>query len=138
MSFAPGTGSEAYLIVQRGGEIGARVNLDKRQITIGRNADNEIVLADTMVSRYHAVIQNDPTTGQLSIVDLGSTNGVVVNDNPIDPGIPQPLQARDSIAIGRSVFKLHIRPAGYVPVRPPDRANDPNSTQYLELPHLYS
>lgn len=134
----PEGGNEIFLIVQRGGEIGARIPLDKRQITIGRNTDNEIVLADSMVSRYHAVIQVDLNSGQLSVVDLGSTNGVIVNDTPVDPGIPHPLQPRDSLAIGRSVFKLHVRPAGYVVIRPPDRANDPNNTQILVMPSLFS
>ena len=130
--------TKAFLIVQRGEEIGEQIILDKQRTTIGRNADNVIVLTDPRVSRYHAVIQLDPTNGQLSIIDLGSTNGVMVNDRQISRGLPYPLQPRNSIIIGQSVFKLQVRPEGYQPVRPTDRANDPNITQYLEMKRLFS
>ncbi|MEI6042831.1 MAG: FHA domain-containing protein [Chloroflexota bacterium] len=138
MNIYAGIQTKAFLIVQRGEEIGEQIILDKQRTTIGRNTDNVIVLTDPRVSRYHAVIQLDPTNGQLSIIDLGSTNGVMVNDRQISRGLPYPLQPRNSIIIGQSVFKLQVRPEGYQPVRPPDRANDPNITQYLEMKRLFS
>lgn len=130
--------NRAFLIIQRGSEIGRRVEINKKQITFGRNADNDIVIANPMISRYHAVIQQDLNTGQLSIIDLGSTNGVIVNDNQIDPGLPHPLQQRDSILIGTNVFNLQVRPEGQKPPRPIPREEDPEITQTFILPRLFS
>lgn len=130
--------NRAFLIIQRGSEIGRRVEINKKQITFGRNADNDVVIANPMISRYHAVIQQDLNTGQLSIIDLGSTNGVIVNDNQIDPGLPHILQQRDSILIGTNVFNLQVRPEGQKPPRPKPREEDPEITQTFELPRLFS
>ncbi len=127
-----------FLIVQRGTDIGSRINLEQRQTTLGRNPDNEIVVAEALVSRYHAVIQCDYATGQVSVIDLGSTNGVLVNDKAIDPGMPHPLSRRDSISIGRSVFNLQIRPENYQPSPPPSREDDTDITLYLEPKKLFS
>ncbi len=138
MSYSYNVRNKAFLVVQRGGEIGSRIELDKRQITIGRNADNVIPLADPLVSRYHAVIQYDVNSGQITVIDLGSTNGVMVNDKPIDPGIPHLLQQRDSISVGRSVFNLQIRSEGYRTTRPPDRTSDPDITGSLESKQLFT
>jgi Zn-dependent protease with chaperone function len=50
--------------------------------TIGRNATNDIVLSDPMVSRQHAkLIIHD--NGQVSIKDLDSSNGTFVNGNRV-------------------------------------------------------
>ncbi len=106
MSFNSNSGKKAFLVVQRGGDIGSLVYLESRQVTIGRNADNVIPLNDSMASRYHAVIQENPASGEVFVVDLGSTNGVYVNDRQIDPGLPHPLQQRDTIYVGHSVFLI--------------------------------
>lgn len=47
-------------------------------ITIGRSRECTIVIDDVKVSRVHAqLVQND--NGNISVVDLGSTNGTLVN-----------------------------------------------------------
>ena len=52
-------------------------SFDKEEIRIGAVADNDVVLSDDTVSRYHCkIIQAD--TGY-ALVDLGSTNGTFVN-----------------------------------------------------------
>jgi pSer/pThr/pTyr-binding forkhead associated (FHA) protein len=137
-TYSGGNKTKAFLIIQRGNDIGTRVDLSKRQTTIGRNADNDIVLNNPMISRYHAVIQHSPETGQVAIIDLGSTNGVIVNDSQIEPGVPFLLQQRDSILIGTSIFNLQLRAESHNPVRPRPREEDPDITQYLELPRLFS
>ncbi len=131
-------GKKSFLVVQRGGEIGSLFYLDKTKVTIGRNADNVIPLDDSMVSRYHAVIQQDPGTGEVSVIDLGSTNGVFVNEEQIDPGLPFSLQNRDLIFVGHSVFNLQVRPENYKPNPPLSRLSDPEVTQHLEMKKLFS
>jgi len=54
------------------------LELKKPVITIGRGSANDLVLNDTSVSRFHAVIkvaEDDVVT----IADRGSTNGVLIN-----------------------------------------------------------
>ena len=50
-----------------------------KKITIGRNADNDIVIADQSVSGYHAEIEIHED-GIMKFVDH-STNGTMVNGN---------------------------------------------------------
>ena len=50
---------------------------DKEEIRIGSMDDNDIVLADDTVSRYHCKIVQDDTGYVL--VDLRSTNGTFIN-----------------------------------------------------------
>ena len=55
---------------------GHRYALVSLATRIGRNPDNDIVLSDPKVSRYHAVIADNGTA--FVITDLGSANGVHV------------------------------------------------------------
>lgn len=77
--------------------------------TIGRGSDSDIVLDDTGVSRAHAELRVEASGGRsvLSVRDLGSTNGTLVDDEPVDH---QVLRAGDTVVIGRS--RLVIRDAG--------------------------
>ncbi|OQA76805.1 MAG: Glycogen accumulation regulator GarA [bacterium ADurb.Bin243] len=56
--------------------------LSNPRTAIGRNANNDVVLADNGVSGSHAQILNDGT-GAFRIKDLNSTNGTYVNGNKI-------------------------------------------------------
>lgn len=100
---------ETFLIVQRGEDIGRRYDLDTVQLTIGRGSDNDMVLNDPMVSRYHAVVKRQGS--RFTIIDLGSSNPVVVNDQVLEPGAAQQLQHRDVVFIGKTVFSFQSRDA---------------------------
>ncbi|HET8630765.1 MAG TPA: FHA domain-containing protein [Thermomicrobiales bacterium] len=100
---------DAFLIVQRGEDIGRRYDLDTVQLTVGRGSDNDMVLNDPMVSRYHAVVKRQG--GHFTIIDLGSANPVVVNDQVLEAGIAQQLSHRDVIFIGKTVFAFQQRGA---------------------------
>lgn len=97
----------AFLIVQRGEDIGRRFDLDTTQLTVGRGSDNDMVLNDPMVSRYHAVVKRQGS-GYI-VIDLGSSNPVVINDQACDPGEPKVLQHRDVVFIGKTVFSFQNR-----------------------------
>jgi pSer/pThr/pTyr-binding forkhead associated (FHA) protein len=130
---------KCFFIIQRGGEIGSRINLNDLQTTIGRNPDNKIVLDDSMVSRYHCVLAQDPQNGTVTITDLGSTNGVMVNSEQIEPGAPFTVKNRDLIFVGKSIFNFQARPEDYKVTPPPDRnAPDPDVTQTMNLVKLFS
>lgn len=63
----------AFLIVN-----GAEVfPLKKNIVTIGRMADNDLVIQEVQISRYHAQLR--AVKGQYLLVDLQSTGGTSVN-----------------------------------------------------------
>jgi adenylate cyclase len=57
------------------------LELHKPVVTIGRGNANDLVLNDSSVSRFHAVVKLDAnlTPESIRIADRGSTNGVVLN-----------------------------------------------------------
>lgn len=70
--------------------------------TIGRGSDQAIALRDLGVSRTHARIERGPEG--VTIVDLGSTNGTVVNGRCLKAA-SAPLRDGDRIQIGRVTFE---------------------------------
>jgi Protein of unknown function (DUF3662)/FHA domain len=72
--------------------------------TIGRSRDCDIVLDDVGISRHHAELR--PFSGDWTIADLGSTNGVNVNGNDVRGR--QTLRAGDRVELGSTeiVFEL--------------------------------
>jgi pSer/pThr/pTyr-binding forkhead associated (FHA) protein len=69
--------------------------------TIGREGC-DITLSDPDVSRRHAEIEI--AAGELSIVDLGSTNGTFVNGDRIDQ--QRRLRDGDEVRIGSTIWRL--------------------------------
>ena len=82
----------------QGGEFPLRMD---REIVIGRSSDLDMVLVEDMVSRKHAKIST--AGGQITIQDLGSTNGTFVNGEKIKK---VRLKEGDRILIGTSIIKL--------------------------------
>lgn len=66
----------AVLLRMDGVHAGQVVSLDKDLVTIGRHSDNDLVIDDTGVSRYHARIMREGN--QYQLIDLGARNGTVV------------------------------------------------------------
>lgn len=78
---------------------GDRVPLGEYIITIGRQNDCTIVLADPNVSRHHAEVR--PAADGFAVFDLGSTNGTRVNGDKI---IEHQLRDGDELACGNTVM----------------------------------
>jgi hypothetical protein len=72
---------------------------------IGRSRDCDIVLDDTGVSRRHVRLR--PITEAWTIEDLGSTNGVRLNDEEVRGA--QPLHPGDRIEIGSTKIVFELR-----------------------------
>lgn len=64
-------------------------------LTFGRSSDNDVVLRDFSVSRYHARVEVE--NGVARVTDLDSTNGVKINETMVAAG---PLAAGDRLTIG--------------------------------------
>jgi pSer/pThr/pTyr-binding forkhead associated (FHA) protein len=71
--------------------------------TIGRAADNGIVLDDTQVSRCHAMLLVQD--GTVLLLDMESSNGTSVNGAPALPDEPVPLADGDVVVIGRVLLR---------------------------------
>jgi pSer/pThr/pTyr-binding forkhead associated (FHA) protein len=74
---------------------------DNSEIIVGRSSDLDMVLVEDMVSRRHAKIT--VSEEQVSIQDLGSTNGTFVNGERIKRAN---LNDGDRVLIGTSIIKL--------------------------------
>jgi hypothetical protein len=72
--------------------------------SIGRDLDNEIVLADPTVSARHAVVSR--RSGAWWLEDLASTNGTFVNGRQIAPETPELLRSGDVVQIGEVRMRI--------------------------------
>ncbi len=84
--------------------------LSGRPVSLGRAADNAVVLDDASVSRHHARIEWQE--GQPHLTDLGSANGTFVNNAAVAPDVPQELTPGDNIQIADFQLALREPPAG--------------------------
>ncbi|WNI14940.1 FHA domain-containing protein [Actinacidiphila sp. ITFR-21] len=73
-----------------------------RVMRIGRALENELVVSDLQVSRYHAEFRAHPD-GRYEIVDLGSHNGTYVNGQSVQRHL---LGPNDIVGVGHSTFRL--------------------------------
>jgi FHA domain-containing protein/tetratricopeptide repeat protein len=84
-------------------------------ISIGRDPGNTIAIPSAFVSKRHALVRE--AAAGFTLVDLGSSNGTLVNGRPVTDAV---LKPGDTIEIGeeRLVFEVDV-PAG---VGPPPRS----------------
>src|ERR1700694_595760 len=91
----------AKLILSMDGLVLKEISLTKERTTIGRKPHNDIQIDNLAVSGEHAVIVTILNDSFLE--DLGSTNGTVVNGNPIKKHF---LQNNDVIELGKYKLKF--------------------------------
>jgi pSer/pThr/pTyr-binding forkhead associated (FHA) protein len=91
----------AKLILSMDGLVLKEIPLAKERTTIGRKPHNDIQIDNLAVSGEHAVIVTILNDSFLE--DLGSTNGTVVNGNPIKKHF---LQNNDVIELGKYKLKF--------------------------------
>ncbi len=93
-----------------------------RRLTIGRDADNDLVLPLATVSRRHAVLIAEGDSW--SIEDCGSYNGTFLNGERLPPGRPLPVRHADRIQVGSETLLFSF----------PAEAEDPDRTQPHKTP----
>ena len=71
---------------------------------VGREVDNDIQVNDPRISRRHARLRTDGS--RVTVADLGSTNGTLVNDVPISGEYV--LHDGDLIRMGHSEWAFHL------------------------------
>ncbi|HVF17723.1 MAG TPA: AAA family ATPase [Steroidobacteraceae bacterium] len=87
--------SRSKLIVSLQGNPDREIELTSDRVLIGRGDEADVRIDSVFVSRYHALILRDGK--QDVLLDLGSTNGLLVNSRRI---IRRALRDRDLIQIG--------------------------------------
>jgi ribosomal protein S27E len=87
-----------------GAEKGTVYAIAKPRITLGR-ANSDVNIDDSLASRLHCVLETLDDCVQLR--DLGSTNGTLVNDEPITTAT---LVDGSTFRIGKHIFQLQISP----------------------------
>lgn len=92
------------LEVVEGNDVGMKHDILGTAIALGRREDNQIVVNDPNVSRYHAKISFDNKDWRIE--DLKSTNGLFLNGKKIKKA---PLSPGDEIRMGSTLMKFRIR-----------------------------
>ncbi|MDM7460312.1 MAG: FHA domain-containing protein [bacterium] len=80
---------------------GQRIPITPAGLTVGREADNMLIVPDPSVSRRHARLALE--NGALVVYDLNSTNGVFVNEQRVSQRI---LQSGDVVRFGSVRFRV--------------------------------
>jgi hypothetical protein len=81
-----------------------RYVLDAARSTVGRSRDADCVLRDPNVSRHHAELRRS-ASGDWTIADLGSTNGIKVNGRRVGS---TRLKSGDKVTVGTTTFQVDI------------------------------
>jgi hypothetical protein len=99
----------ARLVVQQGPVPHHEYPLAQANMTIGRSAENEIIVNDAEVSRRHAriMLTEGPDGDQYLFEDFGSTNGSFING--LRCTSITPLSDGDIIELGDSIRLLFIQ-----------------------------
>jgi FHA domain-containing protein len=93
----PAVGERGTLVLAGG----RSVPLTQPEVTIGRLPECDVIVDDPGASRQHARIRR--TEDGFVLADLGSTNGTLVNDVPIQEHV---LDNGDRITIGETVLEF--------------------------------
>jgi pSer/pThr/pTyr-binding forkhead associated (FHA) protein len=98
------------VVVVSGAEAGAESELFRATTLLGRGPGVHLKLDDPAISRQHAAIEY--ADGEFRIRDLGSTNGVLLNGQPVQVG---ELKNGDRFEIGGRAIQLVIEQREPVP-----------------------
>lgn len=115
---------EPHILIESGPEKGRELTIPAKGARLGRATENDISIADAAMSRFQCRMYFRDNF--LHVMDLGSTNETLVNNQPVSDTI---LRFGDEVLIGDSVMKVindglqqpesaHPEPAGAKPAEP--------------------
>src|SRR5205809_6274269 len=111
-SSSPGSGVFPTLVFVQGNEQ-RTINLDHSPFSVGRKVDKDLVIADPLVSRDHALITSE--NGLFYVLDRGSKHGTFVNGERVQR---KNLERNDRLEFGvRDVADVMFNP-GHGPSNP--------------------
>jgi pSer/pThr/pTyr-binding forkhead associated (FHA) protein len=103
LSAMQGHGPQAQLSVDSGPDAGNNHRAGDAALRVGRSPDNDLILRDPATSGHHARVERRGQ--QFWIVDLGSTNGTLVNGEPVQE---KELNHGDRVTIGQNAISFVI------------------------------
>ncbi len=92
------------LLVGPANSVGRQWPIEDTDRIIGRAPTAHIFVDDKSVSKFHAKLVM--AGGDVSLIDLESTNKTVVNGRQIQALVPHKLQNNDQIKVGNIIFKF--------------------------------
>lgn len=98
----PSGSSANKLVIVEGERSGQEIKLDRRELTLGRAEDSDLVISDEFASTNHAklvLINSD-----WLIQDLNSTNGTFLDGSRV--GTPAVVKLNTPVRVGKTVFEL--------------------------------
>ncbi|TVQ80399.1 MAG: diguanylate cyclase [Bradymonadales bacterium] len=100
-------GQTPSLLMISGPQIGRSFPIHQSEFMIGRSSQSDLPIEDDLVSRYHCKLV--VTAGGAELIDLGSTNGTLLNGRKVDKA---QIQEGDQIQVGSTtIFKFHFQEA---------------------------
>jgi hypothetical protein len=102
-----GAKSKAWAVV-RGGELATRQLRPGESLRLGRHHENDLVLKDSVVSRFHATLRWDADAERPVLYDNGSQNGTNVNGKDVI-GRAEALANYSKITIGPYVLTVELQ-----------------------------
>jgi hypothetical protein len=96
---ADGESSPAVLAVKKS------IETFPSMITVGRARNNDIVVPEALVSKFHAFFR--PLDGGWSLADAGSVNGTFIEDKKLPPkGAPEAVAVGNRVTFGSTAFQF--------------------------------
>jgi pSer/pThr/pTyr-binding forkhead associated (FHA) protein len=120
-----------YLVMTFGPKPGHVYNLTAKEVTLGRDLTNNIVIQDPEISRFHLILRW--IDNNYEVEDLGSTNGTLLNGEVLPASTPRRLNTNDLIQVATMIELRYTWQPGEVkeaeskkaatpkPQEPPDR-----------------
>lgn len=93
-----------WLTIRSGRDIGKKVAVGAEGLTIGRDGDCDLVLADQRVSRRHASLQRG-ADGRVTVLDLDSGNGTFIDGRRAQSAA---LEGGEQIQLGDTVLTFSL------------------------------
>lgn len=78
-------------------------------ISVGRSAENDVVIPEYSLSRRHCAFKWD--LGRISLIDRGSTNGTALGGKKLTPQKPVRLAGGETLTLGRYQFQFFTHAA---------------------------
>ena len=103
MGAAASNGRQAELTIDTGPDAGHSHRVGDQALRLGRSPDNDVILRDPATSGHHARLER--RGDQFWIVDLGSTNGTLVNGEPVQE---KELTHGDRVTVGQNAVHFSV------------------------------
>jgi two-component system, NtrC family, response regulator AtoC len=99
---------QTYLLVLKDGRFEARLLPSSGDVVIGRSEKATVTIDEPSISRQHAILHLGPP---MAIEDLGSSNGVTLRDQRLEPNRPAPIEPNEVVQLGSVMLVVQQRTA---------------------------